>query len=249
MDGKIAKELIILANRLRINCNKLKQNLIKNNKQIEFAYNPLDYAWKPHEYYLRKYGSLGAKTIIMGMNPGHGMGNTGIPFGCPKKVKNYLKIVNLNVKKPRKEHPKREIMGLECKKPEISGKRIWNLIEEIYGPPSVAFKNIFVLNHFPLWMFNASGQNITPDKLNLSESKKIFDICNKHLADVINTLHADTIIGVGKYAHKMAKLAIMETKLPHVKVKEIPHPSPANPIANKNKGKFWKNISKEIIES
>ena len=95
MDEKIAKELITLANRLRINCNKLKQNLIKNNKQIEFAYNPLDYAWKPHEYYLREYGSLGAKTIIMGMNPGHGMGNTGIPFGCPNKVKNYLKIIKL----------------------------------------------------------------------------------------------------------------------------------------------------------
>ena len=249
MNEQIANELVTIANKLRITSNKLKKNIIQNNKQIEFAYNPLDYAWKPHEYYLHKYGNLGAKTIIMGMNPGHGMGNTGIPFGCPDKVRNYLKIVDLKVKKPRKEHPKRKILGLECKRPEISGKRIWNLIEDIYGPPSIAFKNIFVLNHFPLWMFNTSGQNITPDKLNLSESKEIFDVCNKHLVDVVNALNADTIIGVGKYAHKMAKLAIMKTELHHVEIKDIPHPSPANPIANKDKGKFWKNVSKEVIDS
>ena len=246
MSSKTEK-LIRLTRALRDKCKIYKEKILEENSNVEFIYNPLDYAWKPHKTYLEMYGNLGAKTIIMGMNPGHGMGNTGIPFGCPDKVKNYLKIVDLKVKKPKKEHPKRKIIGLKCKKPEISGKRIWNLIEDIYGPPSVAFKNIFVLNHFPLWMFNTSGQNITPDKLTPSVSKEIFDICNKHLVGVINALNADTIIGVGKYAHKMARLAIMKTELHHVKVKEIPHPSPANPIANKDKGKFWKNVSKEVI--
>ena len=32
-----------------------------------------------------------------------------------------------------------------------------------------------------------------------------------------------------------------------VSIKEIPHPSPANPMANKEKGKIWKKLSKEII--
>ena len=124
------------------------------------------------------YGNLGAKTIIMGMNPGHGMGNTGIPFGCPEKVRTYLNIKKVEVKEPRRIHPKRKITGLECKKPEISGKRIWGLIEEIYGPPTVAFRKRFVINHFPLWMFNNSGQNITPDKLKPSSTNEIFEICN-----------------------------------------------------------------------
>ena len=230
-------------------CNIYKKQIIENNSNIDYAYNPLDYAWKPHKVYLEKYGGLGAKTIIMGMNPGHGMGNTGIPFGCPEKVKTYLDITNLKVKQPMKTHPKRKITGLECTKPEISGKRIWGIIEEIYGSPTNAFNEIFVLNHFPLWMFNESGQNITPDKLRKSTTKEIFTACNKYLTDVIQILNCKTIIGVGKYAQKMAKLALYDIEIETIIVKEIPHPSPANPLANKDKGKIWKRLSKKVIKS
>ena len=244
-----AQEIIKKTKELSEKCNIYKKQIIENNSNIDYAYNPLDYAWKPHEFYLEKYGNLGAKTIIMGMNPGHGMGNTGIPFGCPEKVRTYLNITNLKVKQPMKTHPKREITGLECKKPEISGKRIWGLIEEIYGSPTNAFKEIFVLNHFPLWMFNESGQNITPDKLRKSTTKEIFTVCNKYLTDIADILNSETIIGVGKYAHKMAKLAISDNRIKTITVKEIPHPSPANPLANKDKGKIWKNLSKEVIQN
>lgn len=246
--GKKQRKIIELTNELRLNCNKHKQNIIDNHKHIKFVYNPLDYAWKPHEYYLNTYGNLGAQKIIMGMNPGHGMGNTGIPFGCPAKVKNYLKISNLKVEKPEIMHPKRKISGLECKKPEISGKRIWSLIEDIYGPPNLAFKEIFILNHFPLWMFNESGQNITPDKLNFRKVENIFDICNDYLINMIYVLNIKEIIGVGKYAYNIAKKVINKTKLTEIKIKEIPHPSPANPIANKEKGEYWKRKAKSIIK-
>ncbi len=240
-------DLVEITYKLRENCDNCKGKIIKDNKNVEFAYNPLNYAWEPHKNYLEKYGSLGAKTIVMGMNPGHGMGNTGIPFGCPEKVSNYLDITDLEVREPVKIHPKRRITGLECKKPEISGKRIWGLIEDIYGSPRNAFKNIFVLNHFPLWMFNSAGQNITPDKLKKSSAEEIFRICNKYLSDVISILNAQKIIGVGKYASKMAHKAIEESKLEEIKIKEIPHPSPANPLANKDKGAVWKKISKRVI--
>ena len=245
---KKQRTIIELTNELRINCDKLKLNIIDNHNHIKFIYNPLNYAWKPHEYYLNNYGNLGAQKIIMGMNPGHGMGNTGIPFGCPVKVKEYLNITNLEVKKPKIMHPKRKILGLECKKPEISGKRIWSLIEDIYGPPEIAFKQIFVLNHFPLWMFNESGQNITPDKLNLKKSKSIFEICNDYLINVIKILDIKEIIGVGKYAHNIAKKVINDEQFKEIKIKEIPHPSPANPIANKEKGEYWKRKAKAIIK-
>ena len=245
---KKQKTIIELTNELRINCNKYRQIIIDRHKHIKFVYNPLDYAWKPHEYYLNTYGNLGAKKIIMGMNPGHGMGNTGIPFGCPLKVKSYLNITDLKVKKPKIMHPKRKIFGLECKKPEISGKRMWSLIEEIYGPPNIAFKDIFIINHFPLWMFNESGQNITPNKLNYRELKNIFKICNNYLIDLINILNIKEIICVGKYAHNVAKKVINEAKMIEIKIKEIPHPSPANPIANKEKGEYWKRKAKNIIK-
>ena len=37
---------------------------------VAFVYNPLRYARAPHEQYLERYGSLGATTLLLGMNPG-----------------------------------------------------------------------------------------------------------------------------------------------------------------------------------
>ena len=96
-------------------------------------------------------------------------------------------------------------------------------------------------------MFNNKGQNITPDKLRLGQAKEIFDACNKHLISVTEILQANTIIAVGKYAEKMAKKAMSASKNKVIKIKVIPHPSPANPIANKDKGELWKRIVKEIL--
>lgn len=242
-------KLVEITKKFSEECSNQKARLIQENKNVEFAYNPLDYAWISHKTYLKKYGDLGATKIIMGMNPGHGMGNTGIPFGCPEKVKNYLKIRNLKINEPKKIHPKRIVTGLECKKPEISGKRIWGLIEEIYGSPEKAFKNIFVLNHFPLWMFNSSGQNVTPDKLSISSSKLIFEECNKYLMDVVTILKVERVICVGKYASRMAQKAIKNSDVHNLTIEEIPHPSPANPLANKEKGALWKKIAREVIEN
>jgi single-strand selective monofunctional uracil DNA glycosylase len=97
-------------------------------------------------------------------------------------------------------------------------------------------------------MFNKLGQNITPDKLRVSTTKEIFETCNKYLTDIANILEAETIIAVGKYAHKMAKIAINNTQIKTLAIKEIPHPSPANPLANKDKGRVWKKIAKEVIK-
>ena len=247
MKSRIEK-LVEVTKRFSEECSNQKVRLINENKNIEFAYNPLNYAWESHKTYLKNYGYLGATKIIMGMNPGHGMGNTGIPFGCPEKVKNYLKIRDVKINKPKKIHPKRLVTGLECKKPEISGKRIWGLVEEIYGAPEKAFQNIFVLNHFPLWMFNSSGQNITPDKLSISSSKIIFEKCNRYLIDVVSILKIKRIICVGKYASRMAHKAVKNSDFQDLIIDEIPHPSPANPLANKEKGALWKKIAREVID-
>ena len=241
------KKIIEITKKLKNDCNKHKREIIQQNSNVDFAYNPLEYAWEPHKCYLEKYSHLGAKTIIMGMNPGHGMGNTGIPFGCPEKVKNYLKITNLKVGKPTITHPKRKISGLKCKKPEVSGKRIWGLIEEIYGPAENAFSEIFIINHFPLWMFNNNGQNITPDKLKVSSTSELFEICNKYIVDMAQLMNVKHIIGVGKYAHKMAMNAVNSHKHKKITISEIPHPSPANPLANREKGAIWKKMAEKII--
>jgi len=60
-------------------------------------------------------------------------------------------------------------------------------------------------------------------------------------------LETKKIVAIGKYAEKMAKNSISTSDYNHIEVKVIPHPSPANPIANKDKGRIWREIVKEIL--
>ncbi len=101
--SKVAKEL-------SDSCNHLSNEL---GEPVVWVYNPLDYAWEVHNNYLSKYGNLGAKTILLGMNPGPwGMGQTGVPFGDVTKATDYLGLSG-KVGTPENLHPKRPVIGLE----------------------------------------------------------------------------------------------------------------------------------------
>ncbi len=247
MNNSPSNTLLKCSYRMRLDANKLSSDLLKKTLKISHAYNPLDYAWEPHKEFIKRYGNLGARVILLGMNPGHGMGNTGIPFGCPEQVKEYLQITNLKVKQPKLLHPKRPVYGLNCPKPEISGRRLWGLLSDLYGTAENALSKLYVMNHCPLWFFNESGQNITPNKLEIDASKELFERCNKNLVDVIEALYAKRVICVGIYAEKMAINAIQKAELKGITVEKIPHPSPANPLANKENGNVWKKIAAEVI--
>ena len=73
----IVEQLLENADTLRKKANEIIPRLIKNSSKIEFAYNPLEYAWSPHSEYIRRHGGMGAKILLVGMNPGHGMGTPG----------------------------------------------------------------------------------------------------------------------------------------------------------------------------
>ena len=92
--------VIAAAETLRDASNALIPSLLKDCKQIDWGYNPLDYAWAPHEEWIQKFSDNGATTLLVGMNPGHGMGNTGVPFGCPEQVRDFLGITGLEVHQP-----------------------------------------------------------------------------------------------------------------------------------------------------
>ena len=92
VDNKRIKKIIDSSANLRDRATMLGKKLTEDCSNIEWAYNPLDYAWDIHKKYIELYGGLGAKTVILGMNPGHGMGNTGIPFGCPEQVLSLIHI-------------------------------------------------------------------------------------------------------------------------------------------------------------
>ena len=236
------KAILEAAEILRDSTNDLTDALLKDCKQIDWIYNPLDYAWTPHKEWIERFSGNGANTLLVGMNPGHGMGNTGVPFGCPEQVRDFLNITGLEVHQPPRIHPKRIVYGLECPKAEVSGRRIWTTLAEHYGTPEAVSRDLYIVNHCPLWMFNEAGQNITPDKLTGHAAKNLKKICDTHLHTVVLAMGIKRVIGVGRYAQKQAAALFDE-----IEVDWVPHPSPASPFANRNGGADWRAAFKEKI--
>ena len=197
------------------------------------VYCPLDYAWAPHETYLRRFGDGRKKVILVGMNPGPwGMTQTGVPFGEICAVRDWMGI-HEPVGKPANEHPKRRVVGFACEQSEVSGRRLWVLFKERFGPAEVFFKDHFVANYCPLVFMEDSGRNRTPDKLPVEETTVMEQHCDAHLRAVITTLQPEWVIGVGGFAEERAKRAL-EVLGGGFKVGRILHPSPASPAANRD---------------
>ena len=95
MDASITELIRESATKLKERCDEITPILINEQSKISVIYNPLGYAWNPHNAYITRFSGNGAKILMMGMNPGHGMGNTGVPFGCPEQVRDFLQIQNL----------------------------------------------------------------------------------------------------------------------------------------------------------
>lgn len=217
-------QLVVISRKLSVRVNELSFKL-----PVTHVYNPLEYARDPHEQYLRRYGN-NAKTILLGMNPGpFGMMQNGVPFGNTANVKDFLKI-EAKVNKPRIEHPKRPIDGFACKRKEVSGERLWGFAEQRYRSAEVFFERFFVINYCPLAFLTETGRNHTPDKLPISERNLLFSICDEALAETVEFMKADTVIGIGAFAAERAAKALNDT---NIKIGTILHPSPASPLANK----------------
>ncbi len=238
------KTILEAAEILRDSTNELGPALLKDCKQIDWIYNPLDYAWAPHKQWIERFSGNGAKTLLVGMNPGHGMGNTGVPFGCPEQVRDFLSITGHEVKQPNRVHPKRTVYGLECPKPEVSGRRIWSSLAEHFATPEEVSKVLYIVNHCPLWMFNEKGTNITPDKLRGSTADTLRNVCDEHLREVADILDSNVVIGVGRYAQRRVEAIFQDSK---IEVRNVPHPSPANPFANRNGGADWREAFRSVL--
>src|SRR4026209_220177 len=106
---------------------------------------------------------------MLGMNPGpFGMVQTGVPFGDVAMARSWLGVVG-PVARPRDEHPKRPVLGLECRRSEVSGARLWGWARDTFKSPDRFFERFFVVNYCPLLFMEAGGRNLTPDKLPSAE--------------------------------------------------------------------------------
>lgn len=230
--------------KLSQSCDSLSKSILKN-KNIAYVTNPLDYVWEYHESYLSQYSGLGATTLLLGMNPGpYGMAQCGVPFGATHIARDFLNITG-EFTQPIGGHPKRPIEGLNLERQEISGKRMWGLLKEIWKTPEEIHKNVFLVNHCPLLLLGDSGRNITPDKISGLTAKKLLKACDEHLREVVLELGITRVIGIGKYAEKRALLALNGLE---VEITTCWHPSPASPLANRNDGADWKaNVTNVLL--
>jgi single-strand selective monofunctional uracil DNA glycosylase len=198
---------------------------------VAHVYNPLAYAWPAHEEFLRRFGNGRKRVVFLGMNPGpFGMVQTGIPFGEIAAVRDWLKI-SAPIGKPEAEHPKRPILGFNCPRSEVSGRRLWKLFAERFGSPEKFFAEHFVVNYCPLAFLLETGSNVTPDKLSKTERTRLEKFCDEHLRRVLEILEPEWLVGIGAFAKARGELAAASTK---IRVGQILHPSPASPKANRH---------------
>jgi single-strand selective monofunctional uracil DNA glycosylase len=199
---------------------------------VSHVYNPLEYARAPYRSYLERYATGPKRVLFFGMNPGpFGMSQTGIPFGEVSAVRDWLGIEE-PVGRPPLEHPKRPISGFACTRSEVSGARLWGLWKTLSGSAARFFSWGFVVNYCPLVFMEESGRNLTPDKLAPAERLALFAPCDAHIAKVVSLLEPEWVVGVGKFAEGRARAAL--TDRASARIASMPHPSPANPNANKN---------------
>ncbi len=197
---------------------------------VAYVYNPLEYARRGFETYCRRFGRAPKQVVLVGMNPGPwGMAQTGVPFGEVDAVANWMKIDPGLQDLPR-QHPKKPVLGLDCPRREVSGKRLWSWVRSRFGTPEAFFGRFFVVNYCPLMFLDEAGRNLPLDKLPAAARRPLLEICDQALADWIGYLEPEFVVGIGNFAH--GRIAAALEGLP-LTIGRITHPSPANPRANR----------------
>ena len=198
---------------------------------VTHVYNPLIYARAAWDLYCEKYGQGPKQVVMVGMNPGPwGMSQCGVPFGEIAAVRDWMGI-DTPVGKPPNEHPRRPILGFDCTRSEVSGRRLWGWAKDNYGRPEAFFQRFFIANYCPLvFMEGPNGRNRVPEKLPKAERAPMFEACDRALRRTVELLEPEFVVGVGKFAEKKARAVVGDLD---VSIGSVPHPSPASPLANR----------------
>ena len=198
--------------------------------KVVYVYNPLEYARETYEQYLRLAARQPGVALLVGMNPGpFGMTQTGVPFGEVNAARDFLGVHG-PVGHPDREHPKRPVLGFDCARSEVSGARFWGWVQTRFGTPARFFASFLVWNYCPLVFLLESGANLTPDKLALEDRKRLYAVCDRALAEVVDAVAPSRVIGIGKFAEARAREALDGRDL---EIGTVLHPSPASPLANR----------------
>lgn len=217
---------------------RITDDLVHGVEALQFGppvacvYDPLVYARAGWDAYSERYGQGPREVLLVGMNPGpFGMAQVGVPFGEVGLVRDWLGI-RAAIGQPPTVHPKRPIAGFDCARSEVSGARLWGWVRDRFGTPDNFFRRFFVLNYCPLVFLEASGRNLTPDKLPKAEREQLFRVCDAALLRAIEHFEPKYVIGVGQFAEE--RIRAVGGGRPGLVIGRMPHPSPASPAANVN---------------
>jgi len=233
MTSPIALELLAAARELSHTLGALRFAA-----PVAHVYDPLQYAFAPYQAYVERFGATRKRAVLLGMNPGpFGMMQTGVPFGEVAAVRDWMGI-RAPVQSPAQQHPKRRIEGFDCQRSEVSGRRLWAWAALRFGTAQAFFSDRFVLNYCPLVFLEASGRNLTPDKLPAAERRAVAEACDRHLATALSALQPEWAIGIGGFAERCLRAVLQSDRVDaalarRIQVAQILHPSPASPAANR----------------
>jgi single-strand selective monofunctional uracil DNA glycosylase len=214
---------------------------------VRYVYNPLRYAREPHERYLARFAGRGKAAVFLGMNPGPwGMAQTGVPFGEISAVKEWLEISG-RIGTPGEIHPRLPVRGFASLRSEVSGRRLWGLMRQRYSTAEEFSKDAFVANYCPLLFLDEAGRNLTPDKIAKQDRAGLYAVCDRFLLLLMEALQPRWAVGVGAFALQRLQAVLGtrtdEARFAAPRVVMIPHPSPANPRANRD----WAGLARTIL--
>ena len=163
------------------------------------------------------------------------MVQTGVPFGEIEAVVQWMHLSD-DVDPPPRQHPRRPVHGFSCPRSEVSGRRFWGLMAQVFGSAESFFADHYVGNYCPLAFLEDSGKNRTPVALRSHERRTLFDVCDRHLVAMIDALHPQWLVGVGTFALQRLQAVHSRLEDQNCTIGVILHPSPANPHANRGWG-------------
>lgn len=196
------------------------------------------------------------RVLIVGMNPGpHGMMQTGVPFGDVVSARKVLGLAEDYALKPGNDpdlliEPQtnltaltpaargklvRTVNGFAHKTVEESGRRLWGLLEDMWGGLDALLADVFVMNMVPLAYFSEAGENLTPPDLDREDRERVLKPCLAYFRSVVRAMRPEVIVGVGRWSQNQC---LAESTVPRVdgqntdllvespRVIYLPHPSP-----------------------
>ena len=154
--------------------------------------------------------------------------------------------IEVSVGRPELEHPKRPVLGFDCPRSEVSGRRLWGWVQDHFGEPEAFFERFFVWNECPLAFLEESGRNRTPDKLPAAERAPLEEACGRAIRAMVKVLKPRMVIGIGAHARKRLETIFSdELKAGKLECGTILHPSPASPVANRG---WAKQAERQLAE-